>query len=298
MFLYNPNSGKGKLKKKIPYIRSKLEEKFERVDIVETESAKDLETRVREGTEKYGVILFSGGDGTFNNVLEGVGERDVSLGYIPSGTTNDIAHSLGIPCNIKGALKVILEGHTEGVDCMRVNGAHYVMYIAAAGAFTAVTYNTPQKSKRALGWIAYAIHGLKKNMKLDVFPVRCKCGGKEIESHGVLVFVMNGKMVAGLPVNKEGSMNDGALEVAIVKQVKKPNFFQRIGKYFSIAAVMFFGARIKKKDVEFLSGDSVTIETEDGVVWDFDGEEGIRGNVQIEVLKGRVKMFVPANKKI
>ncbi len=298
LFLYNPNSGKGKIRKKISYIRRKLEENYERVDIVETASAKDLETRVREGADCYDVILFSGGDGTFNNVLEGLHGREVPLGYLPSGTTNDIAHSLGIPRNIKGALKVILEGNTEGVDCMRVNGAHYVMYIAAAGAFTAVTYNTPQKSKRAFGWFAYAVHGLKKNMKLDVFPLRCICGGKEIESHGVLVFVMNGRMVAGLPVNKEGSMNDGALEVAIVKQVKLPNFFQRIGKYFSIAAVMLFGARVKKKDVEFFLGDSVCIETDENVVWDFDGEEGIRGNVQIEVLKGHVKMFVPKNKKI
>ena len=47
LFLYNPNSGKGKIRKKISYIRRKLEEKYERVDIVETASAKDLETRVR-----------------------------------------------------------------------------------------------------------------------------------------------------------------------------------------------------------------------------------------------------------
>ena len=55
---------------------------------------------------------------------------------------------------------------------------------------------------------------------------------------------------------------------------------------------------MKKKDVEFFLGDSVRIETDENVVWDFDGEEGIRGNVQIEVLKGHVKMFVPKNKKI
>ncbi|MDE6676994.1 MAG: acylglycerol kinase family protein, partial [Clostridia bacterium] len=90
IYLYNPNSGKGKIKKKIPYIRKKLEEKFERVDIVETESAHDFKQRVCESVDKYDTILFSGGDGTFNNVLEGVGDREIPLGYIPSGTTNDI----------------------------------------------------------------------------------------------------------------------------------------------------------------------------------------------------------------
>lgn len=298
LFLYNPNSGKGKLKKEIPHIRRELEKKFGRVEIAETTSAKDMKERAREGAEQFDVILFSGGDGTFNLVLDGVGERDVRLGYIPSGTTNDIAHSLGIPRSVKGALKVILSGHAEAVDCMRVNGTHYVMYIAAAGAFTAVTYNTPQKAKRMLGRVAYAVHGLKKNMNLDVFPVRCCCGGKEIQSDGVLVFVMNGRWVAGFGVNKESSMRDGALEVAIIKQVQRPNIFQRIGKYVSIAAIMLFGARVKKRDIEFLHGESVSIETSENVVWDFDGEEGTRGNVNIEVLRERVKVFVPKNKKI
>lgn len=298
LFLYNPNSGKGTLRKKIPYVRRKLEEKFERVDITETKSAVDLEQRVREGAGRYDVILFSGGDGTFHNVLTGVGGRDVQLGYIPSGTTNDVAHSLGIPRNVKRALKVILAGHSKRVDCLRVNGSHYVMYIAAAGAFTAVTYNTPQKTKRALGRVAYAVQGLKKNMKLDVLPVRCTCGEKKLETHGVLIFVMNGKRVAGFAVNKEGSMTDGVLEVAVVKQVKKPNFFQRIAKYFSIAAVMLFGARVRRRDIEFLRGERIGIETRENVVWDFDGEEGTRGNVDIEVLRGHVKLFVPKNKKI
>lgn len=296
--MYNPNSGKGKLKKEIPYVRRKLEEKFERVDIVETASAEDLEQRVRAGAEEYDVILFSGGDGTFNNVLSGVGDRDVQLGYIPSGTTNDIAHSLGIPRNIKGALKVILNGHSKKVDCLRVNDSHYVMYIAAAGAFTAVTYNTSQKTKKAFGRVAYAVQGLKKNMKLDIFPVHCACGEKEIDTHGVLVFVLNGKWVAGFAVNKKGSMSDGVLEIAVVKQVTRPNIFQRIDKYFSIAAVMLFGARVKRHDIEFLRGERVKISTGDDVVWDFDGEEGSRGDVDIEVLRGHVKIFIPKNKKI
>ncbi|MDE7453372.1 MAG: diacylglycerol kinase family lipid kinase [Clostridia bacterium] len=298
LFLYNPNSGKGKLKKKISYVRRHLEEKFERVDIVETKSAEDMEAHARDGAERYDVILFSGGDGTFNNVLTGIGDRKIPLGYIPSGTTNDIAHSVGIPRSVKGALKVILAGHSAPLDCLRVNDTHYVMYIAAAGAFTEVTYNTPQKSKKLFGRIAYAVQGLKKNMKFKVFPVRCHCGGQVSESHGVLVFVVNGKWVAGMPVNKKGSMTDGRLEVAVVKQVKRPNVFQRLGKYFSVAAVMLFGVRVKKRDVEFMRGDSVLIETSDDVVWDFDGEEGPRGNVDIRLLRGHVNLFVPKNKKL
>lgn len=298
LFLYNPNSGKGKVAKKIGYIRRKLEEHFDEVNIAETSSGEDLERRAAQGAEEYDVILFSGGDGTFNNVLQGVGERDVKLGYIPSGTVNDVAHSLGIPCKIKRALKLVFEGHTQKVDCMRVNGTHYAMYVAAAGAFTSATYTTPQSKKKKFGRVAYAVQGLKKNMNFEVFPLHLECGGKSLETHGVLVLVMNGRRVAGFPVNKKASMRDGTLEVAVIKQVKKPNAFQRFRKYFSLAALMVFGARVKRKDIEFMSGEELTVRTNRDLVWDFDGEEGICGDVHIEVLRDRVNLFTPKNKKI
>ena len=298
LFLYNPNSGKGKIAKKLKYIEKKLSEKYETVDIVPTKNGADLEEQARKGAQEYDAIVFSGGDGTFNHVLQGVGESGVKLGYLPSGTVNDVAHSLSIPRKLKGALKVILKGNSEKLDCLRVNDTHYAMYVAAAGAFTSATYCTPQSEKKKFGKLAYAVHGLKKNMKFQVFPLKGECGGKAFESHGVLVLVMNGRRIAGFPVNKEASMQDGMLEVAIVKQVHRPNFFQRFQKYFSCVALLLFGVRIKRRDIEFLCGENVTVHTDENVVWDFDGEEGIRGDVHIEILRRRIELFVPKNKKI
>lgn len=297
LFLYNPNSGKGMIGRKLSYIERRLKNRYSIVDLHETKSAKDLEQCVREGAKTYDAIIFSGGDGTFNNVLHGAEASGVQLGYIPSGTVNDVARSLGIPRNVKGALKVILRGRSEDLDCMRV-GEHYAMYIVAAGAFTSATYHTPQNKKRALGALAYAFEGLKHNMKLEVFPLKVSSGGKTIRTDAVLVFVLNGQSVAGFPINREASMRDGKLETVIIKQVKRPNLFRRIGALFSVASLFVFGCKIKKKDIITLSGNSVSIETADSVVWDFDGEEGIRGNALVEVCHQRVKLFVPKKKKI
>ena len=298
LFLYNPKSGKGKIGKHIGYIRKRLEKKYDTVDIVPTASAEDLTERVRAGAEEYDAIIFSGGDGTFNNVLQGVGEKDVRLGYLPTGTANDVAHSLGITRSLRGALKVILKGHEDSVDCMRVNGDRYVMYVAAAGTLTHVTYETPQDHKRALGWFAYFFQGIRKNLKLEVFPMEGTCGEKTFSEDGVLIFIMNGRSIAGFPINKEASMQDGILEVAIIRQAKRPNLLQRIGAYFSLATLMVFGVRIKKKDIRFLHGDRVQISTKEHIVWDFDGEEGIKGDITVEVLPRRVHLFVPAKKKL
>ena len=297
LFLYNPSSGKGKIAKKAEYIRKRLQKTFERVEVAATTSAEDLEARVREGAEQFDVILFSGGDGTFNHVLQGVGTHEVLLGYIPGGTTNDVARSLGIPRSVKGALRVIEQGCSRRLDCMRVND-RYAMYIAAAGAFTRATYATPQNVKKKLGILAYAFECLKTEMNFKVFPLRVNCDGETAETSAVLALVLNGRSVASFPINRSGSMCDGQLELAVIRQAERPGFFRRIGAYFSLASLFLFGVKIKKKDILYLHGRHITIGTDNGVVWDLDGEEGMRGDIAVEVLPQRMRMFVPQNKKI
>ena len=298
LFLYNPNSGKGKIKKKIKYIKKTLEKKFEQVDVAATESSEDMTQKAKEGASRYEVIVFSGGDGSFNRVLQGIEGKDVVLGYLPAGTANDVAHSLGIKKKLSQALKVITEGHSACVDCMKVNGLHYSMYIVAAGAFTPVTYRTPQKLKRALGKVAYAIEGLKHNMKLDVFPVKVTAGGETYEASSVFTVVLNGRSAAGFPMNKQASMQDGMLEIAVIKQAEHPSLGQKIGAFFSLAALFLRGMKVRRRNIYTMRGKTVEIQTRDDIVWDFDGEEGIKGSIKIEALKGYVKMFVPKKKKI
>ena len=296
LFLYNPQSGKGKLARKLDYIEKKLKTRYDDVQICATESSVELERRAAEA-EGFDAVIFAGGDGTFNNVLCGLEGRQIQLGYLPAGTVNDVARSLGIPRSVKGALKVILKGHSQELDCMRV-GERKAMYVVAAGAFTSATYNTPQAQKRTFGALAYAFEGIRHHLKLTVFPVKVTSGGETVETNAVLVLVLNGKSVAGFPVNRRGSMADGMLETIIIKQVLKPNLLRRLGALFSVAFFFVFHGRIRKKDIIRLRGESVEVQTEPSVIWDFDGEEGFCGNAKIEVCPRRVKLFVPKKKKI
>lgn len=297
LFLYNPNSGRGKIAKKLNLIRSRLGQCYECVDVVATASSEDLEERVRKGADEYDAIVFSGGDGTFNNVLQGLGDKRVRLGYLPAGTANDVAHSLGIPRSVKGALKVVTRGHSERLDCMLANKSRYVLYVAAAGSLTSVTYETEQRKKRRFGWLAYFFRGLKNNMRLTVLPFAGECGAQPFEMNGVLAFVLNGRSVAGFPVNRKGSMQDGLIELAVVRQAQKPNLLRKIGVFFSIATMMVFGIRVKKRDIEMIQGDHVRIRTAENVVWDFDGERGLQGDLDLEILRGHFELFVPSDHK-
>lgn len=93
LFLYNPNSGKGKLLKKLDYIKQKLCEVYQQVTIIATESMEDTILKAKLACGSYDVLAFSGGDGTFNNIVNAVaGEKKRPiLGYIPSGTVNDLS---------------------------------------------------------------------------------------------------------------------------------------------------------------------------------------------------------------
>lgn len=297
LFLYNPNSGKGAVAKKRKLVEKVLKTKYDSVEIYEAKSAEDLKEKALSCADKVDAVIFSGGDGTFHHVICALDGKDVTLGYLPSGTVNDVARSLGIPRSLKGALKVIEKGHVEALDCIST-GKECAMYIAAAGAFTSATYHTSQKSKRAFGAMAYAFEAVRHNLVLDVFPLKATSGGKTIETDAVLILVMNGRSVAGFPINKSGSMKDGQIETVIIKQVKRPNFLRRIGALFSVASLFVFGCKIRKKDVLRLCGDSVSIETNQDVVWDLDGEEGPRGKIEMRVCPSKVRLFVPKNKKI
>ena len=298
LFVYNPVSGRGRIAKKLPYILRTLGEKYETVDAYATARPGDMTAAVREGAEKYDAVVFSGGDGSFNEAVQGLCEAShmPEVGYIPSGTVNDVAHSLGIPRRLRRALKVITGGANAMLDCMKIND-RYAMYIVAAGAFTSATYTTPQSEKQKMGRIAYGIEGIRKNLKFDVFPVRITDGERTVQSESVFVMLMNGKFVAGMPLNLRGSMADGQIEAAVIRQCRKPNFFQRVRAFFSLANLFLFGYGVREKNISRIRGSHFEIDAGDSVVWNFDGERGICGKVVVDVLPKRIPVLVPRGRK-
>lgn len=298
LFLYNPVSGRGKIAKKLGRIVRALERKYGTVDTYATKGRGDMARAAAEATEKYDALIFSGGDGSFNEVVQGVagGGRIPELGYIPCGTINDVAHSLGIPKRLGGALKVILSGERALLDCMKIND-RYAMYIVAAGAFTSATYSTPQKLKRQVGRIAYGVEGIRKNMNFEVFDIDIAAGGARERTDCVFVALMNGRYVAGMRLNRRGSMADGQIEAAVIRQCRKPNFFQRVRAFFSLANLFLFGYGVREKNISRIRGSHFEIDAGDSVVWNFDGERGICGKVVVDVLPKRIPVLVPRGRK-
>ena len=299
LFVYNPVSGRGKTGKRLQKIVHALRERYGDVCVAATHAQGDMTRIVRESAPLFDAIVFSGGDGTFNEALQGVCESGCSpeLGYIPSGTVNDVAHSLGIPKRLRGALRVIRSGRAVPLDCMKIND-RYAMYIVAAGAFTSAPYTTPQSLKKQIGFVAYGIEGIKKNLNFDVFGVTVSDGERSVHADSVFVVLMNGRYVAGIPLNRGSSMADGKIEAALIHQRKNPGFFGKVRAFLALARLFLLGYRVREKQITRFEGSHFEIEAEESVVWNFDGEKGVWGKVTEEVVPGRIRMLVPRHRDV
>lgn len=289
IFIYNPKSGKGKIKKWLGYIKETLESKYGQVVLYNTKSQEDTIRAAREACGKYDALIFSGGDGTFNDIACGVASEPVRpiLGYIPSGTVNDIAKNLRIPRNVKKALKIIIAGNTIYHDVGKVNDM-YFMYVVATGTFTGSSYRTKHDLKKVFGKLAYVFDGIKDFLNPTLAKIRLRIGDQVIETETPLILVLNSISVAGIPFHKNGHLNDGNFDIVIVKK----GFRRGILNVIRLFLYGLIHLR-RRRRLDFYRGNSFVIETEGNPCWTVDGEEGPKGTVRIENLHNHLQIFVP-----
>ena len=292
IFIYNPNSGKGKIKKRIEYIEKELSKTYDEVVIYESKSRDDLIETVKDACSKYSVIAFSGGDGTFNDVANAVctEENRPILGYIPSGTVNDLGRNLKIPKNVKKAVKIITKGEISYHDAGMINNRYFV-YVAGIGTFTSVSYRTKQDIKKILGKMAYILDGLEDLVRPKIVSVKIIANDtkEEVVGEFPLVLVLNSKTCGGFPIDRDGHLNDGYFDIICVKK-----FYHMHS--FNILNLFLFGARKKRLITSYyqmIRSKDMVIDTSDDVFWTLDGEKGISGKVHIVNLHNHLRILVP-----
>ena len=162
LFVYNPMAGKEQIRNHLSDIIQVFCNAGYQVTIFSTNGAGDATRIVAEKGMDYNYIVCSGGDGTMNEVATGLMklEKCPVCGYIPAGTVNDFASSLKIPKTMKEAAELVTYGRVFKCDMGQFNDRSFT-YVAGFGAFTEVSYQTPQEWKNALGKVAYFAEALK-----------------------------------------------------------------------------------------------------------------------------------------
>lgn len=293
LFVFNAHSGKGLIKGKLAGLVDVFTKAGYEITTYPTQSTKDAYNRIKEGMGQFDCLVCSGGDGTLNEVIASVidnWDTKPLIGYIPAGSTNDFAATLGIPKTMEKAAEVIVNGSVFPCDIGRFND-RYFNYVAAFGAFSEVSYSTPQSSKNVMGHQAYILESLKSIPKIEGHAMTIRNGNHVISGSFIYGMITNARSVGGIKgiCGQEISLNDGLLEVTLVREPKNPMDMQNI-------TTGLFSKNEDNPMVERFKTDSLIIESEKSIPWSLDGEYGdTHTEVMIEVVPMAVNLLVPEN---
>lgn len=272
LFIYNPQAGKGAIRSRLAPVVELFTRAEYLVTVWPTQEKEDA-TRVaaRQGWW-YDRVVCCGGDGTLSETVSGLLTLDAPpvLGYIPSGTTNDFSRNLGLPRRLEKAAEVAAGEILRPCDMGKFNDRFFV-YVAAFGAFTDVSYATPQEFKTALGHLAYVLEGATKLGTLSrSYPLAIEHDEGTLEGEFIYGMISNTDSVGGFKFfpPRHVSLDDGVFEVILVRKPTKPGQLQEA--LLSLARQ----APGESRQVVTFHTSKLKISSEESIPWSLDGEYG------------------------
>lgn len=289
LFIVNPRSGREQIRTRLLDILDLFSGAGYEIQVHITQKCADATEIAAQYGNEADLIVCSGGDGTLNEVANGLMriENPPAIGYIPAGSTNDYASSLRIPKSMMEAAENVLSGIPDRIDIGKFCEDRHFIYIAAFGAFTEVSYQTPQDKKNLLGHQAYVLEGVKSLAALKTYPLKVEWDGQVLEEEFVFGMVTNTISVGGFKglVTQSVALNDGEFEVLLIRKPRTPKDLSNIVSY------MFL--REEPNDYVYkFKAKKLKITAKTPVDWVLDGEFG--GSVteaEIVNLRERIRVL-------
>lgn len=270
LFLFNAHAGRGKIKNSLSDIIELFVNSDYEVTVHSTKGKNDAKETANARGEEFDIIVASGGDGTLNEVINGIMplEKKPDIGFIPVGTTNDFAMNFNISKINVNAAKSIVLGKPYAYDIGSFND-HYFNYVAAFGLFADVSYATPQAFKNAVGRLAYLIEGAKALTSIQTYHMQFECGDEIIEDDFIFGIITNANSVGGFKTitGHNVTLNDGLFEVMLIK--RPSNLLEFSGIMNSLILADYSNKNILK-----FKTDEIKYHSEKLVDWSLDGEFG------------------------
>ena len=230
--------------------------------------------RMAQEAAGYDLVCCLGGDGTLSETMEGLVQLPEAqrppIGYIPLGTANDVATTLGLPKNnIMAAVNRILQGNIRDFDVGTFGENGNFTYVAAFGAFTDVSYETPQQEKQALGHFAYVLEGMMRLPKITQYHAKIEYDRGVVEDDFVFGGIMNSTSVAGLIHlnSNQIKLDDGLFELALVRSPRNILDLRQI-------VTALINRNYNGPFIKFLATSQAKFTFDQPVAWTRDGEEG------------------------
>lgn len=288
LLIVNPVAGKGNIKKDIKIIEENLVKSDCEVETVYTTIEKNADRIVQEKIKDHTIIIAVGGDGTLNEVVNGVtkSQKNIKIGFIPLGTTNDFARTLKVPTNKYTLSQNINNTKEKECDTGLFNGK-YFNYVSAFGIFAETSCSTDRNKKNKFGRLAYLNKGTKDFIEKDeTYHLKITTDNQIIEDDFEYGSISNSKYIGGFQLFKdeEVDVDDGKFEVLLIKKTK--NKAALLGTYAKLTM------QIRDENVLYFKTSKLEIDTTEKIKWSLDGEaEESNGPIKIQNINKNISIL-------
>ena len=272
MLIVNPNAGRAQARSCLMDVIQVFSDAGYATTVFSTNHSGHAPELAKAHGGDFPIVACIGGDGTLSEVMSGViaipEESRPQIGYIPLGTANDMATTLKLDRRPAHAAETIINGVPLELDVGSFNDGHFA-YIAAFGAFTEVSYSTPQDAKRTLGQLAYILEGMASLPRIVPYHTRIEFDGGSLEGDFVFGGVCNSTSVAGMMKLDPTTvgLDDGIFEIILVRN---PTNMAEFGDIVNSILNMNFS----NENVILLHSKQARFTFDQDVAWTTDGENG------------------------
>ena len=231
LLIVNPVAGRKSIQKNIPQIVRIFMDAGYLVTTTVTAAKGEAEMLAREYAASHDLIVAAGGDGTLNEVVDGLAHAGITVpvGYIPCGSTNEFATAQQLPTDSLAAARAIANGGVRSLDLGKF-GDHVFCGTSVFGAFSWMSYTTDQELKNRLGMGAYVLDGVHDLSRLRPYHVTVTTNGVPLEGEYLFGAVSNAPSLAGIfqYPNSLVKLDDGLLEVLLIRMPRNLTDWQQL----------------------------------------------------------------------
>ena len=283
--IVNPAAGKGAALKKSNRVIAELNRRYVKCDVEYTTYPRHGAIIAKEASKSFEKVIALGGDGTANEVGEGVVGTDAIFGVIPSGSGNDFAKMLNISSNIDNSIDTLLNGKIRNIDVIKVNDR--ISLNTTGVGFNGVVSDVAGRIKFLRGISVYIYSVIKTAIRYKAIPLRITVDDMIVEDNIFMVSVCNSKSEGGgFIVAPDAEIDDGILDVTIIREA---SLFKLL---LNIKSAMT-GNLNKLDEVDTIRGENITIESDYPMPLHVDGEvvSMTSGKISASILKGALKVL-------
>ncbi|MEW2358324.1 diacylglycerol kinase family protein [Spirillospora sp. NPDC029432] len=250
------------------------------------------------------LVVVGGGDGTIAEAVGHLAHRDIALGVLPLGTTNNFARSLELPLDLAGAVRELRDGKVADVDVGWFEGTpaggahaadpdgepgtrHIFANMVSLGLSVNVAEQVPHELKRVIGRAAYAVTAARLLPRHEAFKATIRIGDETYEMATHQLNVANGAHHSGTRIARDASPDDRLLAVYRLGD------HRRLRLASATARHVLTGPRRTLAEEEFLTTDQVHITTDPPLSVDVDGEIRGRTPISVRLLGNALRVIVP-----